>query len=79
MFFLTFSYKFPDPPPDPTGYRKHLKRYKEQQSKKEEFLDVLQPYIRQLTAEVTWKIYFLPFERNYIFIYIIEEIRNTCY
>lgn len=45
------DYRFPPPPPEPTGYRKHLKRYKEQQSKKEEFLDILQPYIRQLTAE----------------------------
>lgn len=45
------GYRFPEPPPEPTGYRKHLKRYKEQQNKKDEFLDVLQPYIRQLIAE----------------------------
>ncbi|XP_071653417.1 ATP-dependent DNA/RNA helicase DHX36 [Temnothorax longispinosus] len=45
------KYRFPDPPLEPIGYRKHLKRYKEQQHKKEEFLNILQPYIRQLTAE----------------------------
>ncbi|XP_011868007.1 PREDICTED: ATP-dependent RNA helicase DHX36 [Vollenhovia emeryi] len=45
------QYKFPEPPPQPTDYRKHLKRYKAQQNKKDEFLDMLQPYIRQLTAE----------------------------
>ncbi|XP_012525529.1 ATP-dependent DNA/RNA helicase DHX36 [Monomorium pharaonis] len=45
------NHRFPEEPPEPTGYRKHLKRYKNQQHKKEEFLDILQPYIRQLTAE----------------------------
>ncbi|KAL6265020.1 hypothetical protein P5V15_005111 [Pogonomyrmex californicus] len=45
------DHKFPEPPPEPTGYRKHLKRYKEQQHKKGEFLDVIQPYARQLIAE----------------------------
>lgn len=52
IFFLIFSYRFPPPPPEPTGYRKHLKKYKAQQTKKEEFLDMLQPHIRQLIAEV---------------------------
>jgi len=52
IFFLTYSHKFPEAPPEPKGYRKHLKRYKEQQYKKEEFLDILQPYVRQLMAEV---------------------------
>jgi len=50
--FLICRHRFPEPPPEPTGYRKHLKRYKEQQCKKDEFFDILQPYIRQLTAEV---------------------------
>ncbi|XP_025987065.2 ATP-dependent DNA/RNA helicase DHX36 [Solenopsis invicta] len=45
------DYRFPDPRPEPTGYRKHLKSYKEQKHKTEEFLDILQPYIRQLTLE----------------------------
>ncbi|XP_026827375.1 ATP-dependent DNA/RNA helicase DHX36 [Ooceraea biroi] len=49
---LSFTgYKFPGRQSEPTGYRKHLKRYKELQHKRCEFVDVIQPYARELIAE----------------------------
>ncbi|XP_012225359.2 ATP-dependent DNA/RNA helicase DHX36 isoform X2 [Linepithema humile] len=52
---LSFTgFKFPEPPPEPTGYRKHLKRYKEQQHKHETFLDFILPYVRQLRTEMKY-------------------------
>ncbi|KYM95193.1 putative ATP-dependent RNA helicase DHX36 [Cyphomyrmex costatus] len=59
------NHKFPEAPPEPTGHKKHLKRYKEQRCKKEEFLDVLQPYIRQIMAEKKY-------ERH-----VIDQLRNV--
>ncbi|XP_070169904.1 ATP-dependent DNA/RNA helicase DHX36-like [Polyergus mexicanus] len=47
------QFKFPEALV-PTDYRKHLKRYKEQQQKKDEFLDIIQPYIRQLRTEMKY-------------------------
>ncbi|EZA53652.1 putative ATP-dependent RNA helicase DHX36 [Ooceraea biroi] len=47
-----YRYKFPGRQSEPTGYRKHLKRYKELQHKRCEFVDVIQPYARELIAEV---------------------------
>ncbi|KYN43416.1 putative ATP-dependent RNA helicase DHX36 [Trachymyrmex septentrionalis] len=58
------NHKFPEAPPEPKGYRKHIKRYKEQQYKKEEFLDILQPYVRQLMLEKKY-------EKH-----VIEQLRN---
>ncbi|XP_018048888.1 PREDICTED: ATP-dependent RNA helicase DHX36 isoform X1 [Atta colombica] len=58
------NHKFPEAPPEPKGYRKHLKRYKEQQYKKEEFLDILQPYVRQLMAEKKYETH------------VIDQLRN---
>lgn len=47
-----YRFRFPEAPAEPAGYKKHLKGYKEQQHKKEEFLDIIQPHLRQLRAEV---------------------------
>lgn len=49
---LSFTgFKFPAPVERATGYRKHLKRYKEQQHKREEFSYMIESYARQLIAE----------------------------
>ncbi|KAL6449085.1 hypothetical protein ACFW04_000652 [Cataglyphis niger] len=51
---LSFTqFKFPEAS-ESTVYRKYLKRYKEQQHKKDEFLDIIQPYIRQLRTEMKY-------------------------
>ncbi|CAL1684614.1 unnamed protein product [Lasius platythorax] len=52
---LSFTeFIFPEAPAEPAGYKKHLKGYKEQQHKKEEFLDIIQPHLRQLRAEMKY-------------------------
>ncbi|KAM0728608.1 ATP-dependent DNA/RNA helicase DHX36 [Formica fusca] len=47
------QFKFPEAL-EPADYRKYHKRYKEQQHKKDEFLDIIQPYIRQLRTEMKY-------------------------
>ncbi|XP_043788286.1 ATP-dependent DNA/RNA helicase DHX36-like [Apis laboriosa] len=45
------EFKFPAAAALPQDYRKHTKKYKQVQQKRDEFHDVLDPYIRQLIAE----------------------------
>lgn len=52
IYNLNFRFKFPAAAALPQDYRKHTKKYKQVQQKRDEFHDVLDPYIRQLIAEV---------------------------
>ncbi|XP_076228414.1 ATP-dependent DNA/RNA helicase DHX36 isoform X2 [Nomia melanderi] len=45
------QFKFNEPPPLPQNYKKHLKKFKEVQSKRNEFSDIIDPYVRQLVAQ----------------------------
>ncbi|XP_046753641.1 ATP-dependent DNA/RNA helicase DHX36 [Diprion similis] len=44
-------FKFPPPPEMPNNHRKHMKRYKNQQKKSDDFLDFIQPYLRHIESE----------------------------
>ncbi|XP_014478437.1 PREDICTED: ATP-dependent RNA helicase DHX36 [Dinoponera quadriceps] len=59
------DFKFKEPKPEPVGYKRHLKRYKELQNKKDEFMDMIQPYTRQLITEKKYS-------RQ-----VIDQIRNS--
>ncbi|KAL0127321.1 hypothetical protein PUN28_005545 [Cardiocondyla obscurior] len=58
------DFEFPAPPPEPKGYRKHLKRYKDQQQKKNEFQNMLDSHIRQLAADTKYKMHVINQLRN---------------
>ncbi|XP_003486528.1 ATP-dependent DNA/RNA helicase DHX36 isoform X1 [Bombus impatiens] len=48
---LSFTeYQFPASTAIPQDHRKHIKKYKQEQRKRDEFHDVLYPYVRQLIA-----------------------------
>lgn len=67
IIFFICSHRFPPPPAEPIGYKKHLKKYRAQKTKKEEFLDILQPHIRQLIAEVN--VSYIISKELYLYIY----------
>ncbi|XP_072745006.1 ATP-dependent DNA/RNA helicase DHX36 [Anoplolepis gracilipes] len=90
---LLTEFKFSEVP-ELAGYRKHLTsrdtrdkiqraRYKEQQDKKEEFLDVIQPYIRQLRTEEKYPEHVLnqlrnPNSENFSLQLIEKLVRYIC-
>lgn len=49
LSFTQFS--FPPPPRPPQNYMKHTKKYKDIQHKRDEFSDVIEPYVRQLVSD----------------------------
>ncbi|XP_012267368.2 ATP-dependent DNA/RNA helicase DHX36 [Athalia rosae] len=57
-------FRFPPPPELPNNYRRHMKRFKNQQKKSDDFADFIQPYIRQIESE-----------RKYPQ-YVIDQLRN---
>lgn len=67
-----YRFRFQDPSPEPSGYKKHIKKNKVRQHKKDEFLEILQPYVRELRAEVNKISYIFLSNKVCVFIVIIR-------
>ncbi|XP_076232336.1 ATP-dependent DNA/RNA helicase DHX36 isoform X2 [Calliopsis andreniformis] len=77
------SFKFPPVPLMPQDRKKYNKKYKEMQQKRDEFSDVIEPYVRQLIADKKYPKHVIDQLRNpkseEMSLDLIEElIRHIC-